>query len=145
MILNGLPDAALDRLLEQVGPAAPEAIAMVELRHLTGAVGRVDPKGGALDQLPGQFLVMAGNVTPTPDAVAVAQTQTAALREALSPWVNDRDYLNFRERVVAPRRFFDGRTRARLAAVKARVDPEDVIQPNHVTWEAPQGAASQAW
>ena len=53
------------------------------------------------------------------------------IHSALARWDSGRDYLNFTERRERGQRFFGPRSFARLQAVKAEVDPQDVFRSNH--------------
>lgn len=61
---------------------------------------------------------------PTADAVD-------ALRAALAPWANGRDYGNFREQPGPAERFYDRDTLARLRSIVDRWDPAQLLQANH--------------
>ncbi len=138
MILDDLPAGAIDALLRHIGPEARTAVAMIELRVLGGALGRPDPRGGALDRLPGAYLAMAGNVTPDAASVRDTRRDIAALRRDLAAWLNPVDYSNFRE-VPGAGLFFADDVRDRLARIRRRVDPRGVVLPMHATWTAPAG------
>ena len=131
MILDDLPAAAIDALLALVGPGAESELLAVDLRHLGGAVGRPSPAGGAVDHLPGRFLVNAVGITPTPGAVAAVEQDIRAVQEALAPWTNGRDYMNFREVELDSDRFYSGSVLARLHAVRAEHDPDGTIRTAH--------------
>ena len=51
--------------------------------------------------------------------------------EALAPWDAGRGYLNFEERTVDSRSFYDEVTHRHLARIKAQVDPADIFRSNH--------------
>lgn len=131
MILNDLPADAIDALLAVVGAGVETPLLAVDLRHLGGAVGRPDPKGGAVNHLPGRFLVFSVGITPVPEAVTAVEADLAAIRAALAPFAADRDYLNFRESADVASRFYDAATIDRLTAVRAAHDPARVIVSNH--------------
>src|SRR6201999_1505728 len=57
MVLGDLPGEAIDALLAAVGPDSPSKLLSVELRHDGGAMARSDPAHGAMDTLPGSFLM----------------------------------------------------------------------------------------
>jgi hypothetical protein len=131
MILDELPAEAINALLDIAGPGVETPLLAVDLRHLGGAVGRPDPKGGAVNHLPGRFLLYAVGITPTPDAVGAVESHVAALKEALAPWSAKQDYLNFRDSTDAASRFYDQATIDRLTAVQLAHDPDQVIRANH--------------
>jgi hypothetical protein len=131
LILNDLPAGAIDALLAVAGPAARTALLAVDLRHLGGAIGRPAANGGAVDHLPGRFLVNAVGIAPTPLAAADVDADILRLRQALAPWTSDRDYLNFRESRVPAHRFYTEATLQRLLAVRSAHDPDGVIRGGH--------------
>jgi hypothetical protein len=131
IVLDDLPADAIAALLALVGPGIDSPLLAVDLRHLGGAAGRPDPTGGAVNHLPGRFLLYAVGITPTPDAIRGVEEHIEALRDALAPWQADRDYLNFREIAVPAPRFYDQRTIDRLLVVRTEHDPDGIIHSNH--------------
>jgi Berberine and berberine like len=59
------------------------------------------------------------------------RVQIEKLEEALGPYENGREYLNFTERPTDPARFYSPAVYKRLREVKAAVDPGDVFRSNH--------------
>ncbi len=129
-LLDGLPTDAVDALLAAAGPDSGAPLAMVQLRHLGGALGRVSPGAGARATLPGEISLVALGVTPDADSVEPVHAAVAALEHAVLPW-RAGDYPNFIETPVDTSRFFDAATWQRLRDVKARYDPNDVFRGNH--------------
>jgi FAD/FMN-containing dehydrogenase len=62
---------------------------------------------------------------------AQAERDAARLVTAMQPWVNGREYLNFAESAVDPARGYRAADYARLAAIRAAVDPEGRFVANH--------------
>ncbi|MFF1634235.1 FAD-binding oxidoreductase [Leifsonia sp. NPDC058248] len=131
MILDDLTPEAIDALLAVAGPEAETHLLAVDLRHLGGAVGVPAPDGGAIDHLPGRFLLYAVGVTPDAESAAAMQVDVDGIRDALAPWANPLDYSNFREVKTDPSRFYSAETLERLRAVKNRYDPDRVIRTSH--------------
>jgi FAD/FMN-containing dehydrogenase len=131
-VLDDLPEEAVDALLGRVGPGTTTSLLFAELRHLGGALGRPDDRGGVLDALPGAYALFCVAVAPVPEAAAVGLADAAATVEAMRAWANDRQVLNFAERPeVDAETAYDPWAWARLRAVKAAVDPDGVFQANH--------------
>ena len=107
MILDDLPTEAITALPAVVGPGVDTRLLAVDLRHLGGEVRRPDPRGGAVNHLPGRFLLYAVGITPTPDAVRGIEANIAALRKALALWSAAQDYLNFRDSTDDASKFYD--------------------------------------
>ncbi|MGN6426726.1 MAG: FAD-binding oxidoreductase [Leifsonia sp.] len=130
-ILDDLPEDAIERLLAVAGPDAQTPLLAVDLRNLGGAAGRPAPGGGAVDHLPGRFLVYAVGIVPDPALAPAVSAAVDAVREALAPWAAERDYANFRETSVPAARLWPADALDRLRAVKAAYDPKGVIRTAH--------------
>ena len=133
VVIDDLPADAIDALLTVAGPSVDSALLAVDLRHLGGAAGRPADGGGALDHLPGRFVVYAVGMLPGPDpaiAAALAE-QVAAVRTVLAPWESARDYANMRDVRVEASRLHAPETLERLRAVKQAYDPDGVIRTGH--------------
>ena len=102
-ILDAMPAAAVDAFLAEVGPGSTSTLLAAELRQLGGALGRPHPNGGALDRLPGEFMLFGVAVAPFPEAAIQGRLDADRLVGALQPWSNGRQYLNFAETPVDPK------------------------------------------
>ncbi len=102
---------------------ADDAIAMLELRQLGGALRRPPRDHGALGQLDGGFSLYAG-VMEDLDPVD-------ALREQLAPWVSQQTVLSLSRAGVDPAAGFDAPTWARLQRVRDAYDPDGVLISTH--------------
>ena len=99
---------------------AESALLAVDLRQIGGAVGRSDPRGGAIDHLPGRFLGFSVGVAPFPEAAVAVRGSVEAVRSALSPWIGGRDYGNFRESATGADRLYPASSLERLRAIRNR-------------------------
>jgi FAD/FMN-containing dehydrogenase len=129
-MLGGLPSDAVDAILAAAGPGSGAPVAMVQLRHLGGALARVAPGAGARATLPGEVCMVALGVTPDADSARPVHDALATLERGVLPW-RVGDYPNFVERPVDASRFFDAATWRRLRDVKAEYDPDDLFRGNH--------------
>ena len=129
-MLSGLPADAVEAILSTAGPHSGAPLAMVQLRHLGGALSRVAPGAGARATVPGEVCLVALGVTPDAESVDPVHAAVAGLENAVLPW-RAGDYPNFIERPVDTSRFFDPATWQRLRDVKTRYDPDDVLRGNH--------------
>lgn len=129
--LGDLGPETIEVLVKHAGPDADTALLAVDLRHLGGALGRPDARGGAVDHLPGRFLLFAVGIAPMPEVAALVRTQVDSLVEELQPWGAALEYQNFRERAVAPGRLYPTAQLERLRAVCDTVDPGRVLVANH--------------
>lgn len=130
-ILEDLSAATIDALLAAAGPACESALLAVDLRHLGGAVGRPDPRGGAIDHLPGRFLGFSVGVAPFPEAAAAVHRDLETLITAIRPWRSDRDYLNFRESTADAESFFEPNALGRLQRLQAFYNQDQLVRSNH--------------
>jgi FAD/FMN-containing dehydrogenase len=131
MVLDRLTPAAIDALVEAVGPGSGSPLLMVELRQLGGAVGVPPAEHGALAKIGGEFALFAVGIPMDADADAAIRAYLDGLTAALDPWDAGRRYLNFTERPADAREFFPEMTLARLQAVKIAYDPAGVFLANH--------------
>jgi hypothetical protein len=130
--LSGLPAEAVDAVLDVVGPGAPAgtSVAMLQLRHMGGALARKAPGAGARATLPGEIALFALGVPVDEDSAATIHAALNALHTSMGPYAAGY-YPNFVEEPSDPRAFFDEETWARLQRVKALYDPADVFRGNH--------------
>jgi FAD/FMN-containing dehydrogenase len=85
-LLEALPEAAVEALLEVAGPGRSNPLLAVDLRHLGGALARSGADHGVLDRLDARYATFAVGV-PMDAALADAiPGALAGLREALAPW-----------------------------------------------------------
>ncbi len=130
-LLSALPLEAVDAFVGAAGPDSGSTLMIAELRQLGGALGRTPERHGVLPRLDGDFLLFACSVMTGPETAEAARAEATRLAEALDPWSSGRRYLNFAERPVEPERFFEPQARARLAATKTKVDPDNLFLANH--------------
>jgi len=130
MLLGELPGEAIDALLAAVGPDSPSRLLSVELRHDGGAMGRGAPEHGAMDRLPGEFLMFGVGIVPEPAAMAPTKEWLGAMTAAMKPW-DAGTYLNFSDQTEDIGVAFPPETCARLRAAKAKYDPEGLFHANH--------------
>ena len=130
MLVGELPDAAVDSLLEAVGPGSGSQLISVELRHCGGALARPSQDSGALANLPGSFLAFGVGFVPVPEAMAPTRGWLAAFKASLEPYDAGR-YLNYSEEPFEMTQAFPARTVDRLREVKQRYDEGNLFQSNH--------------
>lgn len=130
MLTGELPAAAIDALVEAIGPGSGSQLLLAELRHSGGAVSRSPQGAGALATLPGSFLAFAAGFVPVPDAMAPTRAWLGDFKAALAPY-DAGMYLNFAEERFEMTKAFPPETVDRLREVKRRYDPEDLFKSNH--------------
>ena len=130
MLLGDLPSEGIDSFLAAVGPDSPSKLLSVELRHDGGAMAESDPTHGAMDRLPGSFLMFGVGIVPEPAAMAPTKEWLGTMTDAMKPWDAGR-YLNFSDETVDISVAFPPETVDRLRAAKANYDPENLFHANH--------------
>ena len=131
LMLGELPAAAVDAFVGAAGATAAFPLLSVELRHLEGELGRARPGNGALAALEARYAMCAVGATPVPELEAPVRAQVQRVTEAMRPWQSPQDYLNFAETTRDPDAFWNEPAYDRLRAIKADVDPDELIRSNH--------------
>jgi FAD/FMN-containing dehydrogenase len=131
MLLRDFPEEAIDAIVAAAGAGSGSPLLSVEVRHLGGALARMQPGHGALATVDAGFAMFAVGITMTPEMGTAVKAHVELVQTALAAWDAGRDYLNFTERRERGERLFGASTYQRLQAVKGSVDPEDVFRSNH--------------
>ena len=128
--VDALPAAAVDALLATAGPDVPAPLALVEIRLLGGAIARGPEVPNAVSGRDAAFnvFVIGAPFGPPIEATAAA---TAGVLDALRPWVCG-GLLNFAGMITPEQvgRLWNPADRARLLAIRDRVDPTGLFATN---------------
>jgi hypothetical protein len=92
---------------------------------------RARPGNGALAAIDADYALFAGGMAPTAQAVSAVGSAVGAVHAAMRPWAARQMYLNLADTSRDPASFWTAQAYDRLRAVKAAVDPEDLIRANH--------------
>jgi FAD/FMN-containing dehydrogenase len=130
LVLGDLPASAIDDFVAASGPGSGSTLVSVEIRHVGGALGRGGEGRGALDRLPGDFLYFGVGMVVDEATGAATRRDLHRVTGSLRPYRSG-SYFNFEEDSADAASFYGADTYRRLRAVKAAVDPDDVIQANH--------------
>lgn len=130
-VLGELTDAAVDAFLAQVGPGTASGLMFAELRHLGGAFARPVEGGGAVSHVTGGYALYCLAIAPFPEAAVAGRAAARAVVAALAPWSQASLVPTFAESAVDSRAFFDGEDWARLAHLRAELDPAGRMVANH--------------
>lgn len=127
--VDGFSDAAIDILVECFA-AAPSPTLAMNSEHLGGAVGRVDPDATAFaDRTAGYTIIFTGCWTDP----AETERNIRWIREtweAFQPHARASVYVNYTDTGDEGRtQAVYGANYARLAALKAKYDPDNVFRP----------------
>ncbi|TCO42234.1 FAD/FMN-containing dehydrogenase [Kribbella antiqua] len=129
-LLRDFDDVAIDRLLAVVGAGSTAPLAVVQVRHLGGALARASaaegPAGAVLE--PYQFFCLG--VPVAPEVEAAIQECFAEVRTALGGHTTGRTMFTFLGADDDPGRAFSPGALARLREVKRRTDPDGVFRSN---------------
>jgi FAD/FMN-containing dehydrogenase len=129
-LLSELPTAGVEELVSAAGPGSGSPLAMVELRHMGGALARRSPGAGARATLPGSVAMLSLGVAEDEASAATARTYLDAVERAVLPY-HIGDYSNLVMKPADASSFFDANTWARLRQIKALYDPSDLFKGNH--------------
>jgi hypothetical protein len=113
-----------------VPPVVLGDLAMVELRHMGGAIARQPAGAGARASLPGTLAMLSLGVAEDEAAAATARTYLDGVDRAVGRY-RAGDYPNFVMEPSDASGFFDADTWARLRRTKATYDPGDMFEGNH--------------
>ncbi|WP_138974527.1 FAD-binding protein, partial [Patulibacter medicamentivorans] len=127
VLLDRLPDDAIDALVAATLDAARPPLASVEVRQLGGALAVARDGQGAQGTIDAAFAVLAVALVPDATGAAAAEQRVADVAAAVAPWGHGRRYLNFVDRAEDSALAFHDHSFRRLQAVKAAWDPQDVF------------------
>jgi FAD/FMN-containing dehydrogenase len=130
-VLRELPDDAIAAFVDVAGPESGAPLLLAELRHLGGALARPAENGGALDKLDGQFVALGAGLLMDPALREPIAGSLDRLADALDPWAEEGGFFNYAERPGEVDAIMPAETCRRLAEVKRRWDPDDLILANH--------------
>ena len=130
-LLDDLPAAAIDTIVEVAGPGSGSPLLSLEFRHLGGAMATATPGAGALGSVSQPFMTFGVGMVMTPEMGAAVKGHLDTVAKALAPWVADVKYANFVDVPTDTRQFYPAETFDRLQQVKAHYDPDDLFRANH--------------
>jgi hypothetical protein len=130
-LLDELPAAAIDAIVEAAGPGSGSPLLSLELRLLGGALMQAPPNAGALASLDHAFLTLGVGMVMDPGMAPAINGQLGLVSNALDPWDSGVTYANFIDVPTDTRMFYPPETFDRLQEVKARYDRDDLFRANH--------------
>jgi len=143
-LLEDLPAAAVDALVDSAGPGSGSPLMSVELRNLGGALAEAAPGHGALASVAARFAAATLGVVDDGDLAAV-ERQAAIVRSALAPWRARQNYPNFAEKAPDTESIYLPDTLERLRRVKAAYDPGNLVHSSRpVSAKAAGGTADRS-
>jgi hypothetical protein len=136
-LIRELPDEAIEAFVGAAGPDAGSPLLLAELRHIGGALGRAEDDAGALAKLDADYLMFGIGMPMTPELGQAIDGHLDHLTDVMAPWSAEGGYFNFAERPCDTDAILPPETCARLADVKRRYDPDNMIVSNHAVAIAP--------
>jgi hypothetical protein len=130
-LLDELPTAAIDAVVEAAGPDSGSPLLSLELRLLGGALTEVPADAGALASLEQAFLTLGVGMVMDPDMGSAINTHLDLVSTALKPWDSGVKYANFIDVPIDARECYPPETFDRLQEIKARYDRNDLFRANH--------------
>ena len=137
-LLHELSPEAIDKLVELAGVESESPLAMLELRHLGGALARPPADLSPIGRRASRFIMFGLGISPTPEATPeVAQRvheHLARVAEEMRPYETGATYVNFldlgdwdperTQSAYSPEDF------ERLVELKNRYDPDNLFRFN---------------
>jgi FAD/FMN-containing dehydrogenase len=130
-MLDELPRAAIDAVIEAAGPGSRSPLLSFELRQLGGALTVSPSDAGALATLDQAFLTFGVGMIMDPAAAGPINGQLDIVADALKPWDSGLRLANFVDVPIDVRTCYAPETFDRLQEVKRRYDPDDLFRANH--------------
>jgi FAD/FMN-containing dehydrogenase len=130
-MLDELPPAAIDAIIEAAGPGSSSPLLSFELRQLGGALTVPPPDAGALATLDQPFLTFGVGMIMDPGAAGPIKRQLDLVADALEPWDSGVRLANFVDVPIDVRTCYAPEIFDRLQDVKRRYDPDDLFRANH--------------
>ena len=130
-LLDSFDLDAAESLVAAAGMDGTSPLLSVEVRHLQGALGRPDPRGGALSHLDAPYVLYAVGAPLGPVTADAIDSAVDDLAWRLAPWSSGGSFLNLTDRPTAAGAFFPADVLQRLTSIRDTVDPERRLRPNH--------------
>jgi len=130
-LLDKLPAAAIDSIVEVAGPDSGSPLLSLEVRVLGGALTESPSDAGALASLDQAFLTLGVGMVMDPAMAPAINAHLDLVSNALEPWDSGLKYANFIDVPIDTRTCYPPDTFDRLQKVKTRYDPGDLFRANH--------------
>ena len=130
-LLDALPAAAVENIVEAAGPDSGSPLLSLELRLLGGALTAAPTDAGALASLDQAFLTLGVGMVMDPDMASAITAHLDLVSTALEPWDSGVKYANFVDVPIDTRACYPPETFDRLQEIKARYDGHDLFRANH--------------
>ena len=122
-MIGRLDAGTVDRLVNAVGAGADVPLAVVQIRHLGGALARGTVEDGPNGPIREPYQVFALGIPVSPEASTAIDAAIGDLRAALAPELTGRTFFNFLGQEHDPAAAYPAEALDRLRRVKEDVDP----------------------
>ena len=129
-LLTDLEVSDIDRLVDAAGADAPNALTVVQLRHLGGELTRGTLEQGPNGAIEEKYLVFCLGVPMVPELVPAINGSIAAVQGAIADKRSGRTFYTFLCADSDPTRAFPAESLERLRRIKAERDPNRLFRSN---------------
>jgi FAD/FMN-containing dehydrogenase len=129
-LLDDLSDELVAGVVERISGDALAPLAVLEIRHLGGALARAPAGHGCLAKLEAGYSLFATGPLFDPGLRPAVEGRLHELRDFAAPWTSSQVLLNLSELADEPDRAFNRDDWERLRRVHERVDPRGTVIAN---------------
>jgi hypothetical protein len=129
-LLRSFDAGVVSRLLSVAGADVASPLAVVQIRHLGGALTRATEEAGPAGAIVEPYQLFCLGVPMSPELSGAIGAAFASVRETLAGDLTGRTFFNFLGDSDDPRRAFSPDALRRLGEVKGRVDPHGTVRSN---------------
>ncbi|GAA1011530.1 oxidoreductase [Acrocarpospora pleiomorpha] len=130
-LLTRFDEETATALLAAAGPGTVAPLAVLQVRHLGGALSRPAPTDGACGHLTEPYLLFMLGILPFPELAGPIQERQHAVARAVAPSLSGRRPFTLLSHDAPAEAAFPAETLDRLRDIKRRRDPQGVFRSNH--------------
>ena len=123
-LLSELRDDTIDAIVDAAADCSDGRLAVIELRHLEGALARSKPGDGALPGLAGRYVALAGGLAPTPELTKRVGDSARARRASAAAGDRGPGLSQLRRHATQPRELLDAGGIPAAPQSQSRLRPE---------------------
>ncbi|MEV6771432.1 FAD-binding protein [Nocardia sp. NPDC051030] len=130
-LLTDFSSETTDSLLAATAAGSVAPLAMIQIRHLGGALTRSSTEAGCSTTLTEPYLISLLGPIPTPEAGAAVLARQNSITEALRPHLSGRKPFTYLDSGETPAQAFAPESLSRLRSIKDHYDPRDIFRSNY--------------